>query len=116
MIGRLIALGVLAFVGITALSVSASGSTAYTPTHYQTPTMVRSSLERALESERLVAAEAERGRRYEAGEMGMVERAEYEAELEERRRRAEAAAAAAAAARLRDLQRQRSSGGYSSGK
>ncbi|PAP76147.1 hypothetical protein [Rubrivirga marina] len=116
MIGRLIALAVLGFVGITALSASSGGSTASQATPYRTPADVRASLDRALVAEHDAAVEAERRRRYEAGEMGAAERMAYEAELEEARRRREAVAAAAAAARLRNLQRQRSGGGYSGGK
>jgi len=116
MIGRLIALAVLGFAGLTALSASSTGSNVVPAFHFRSASDVRASLDRALVAERDAAVEAERRRRYEAGEMGAAERMAYEAELEEARRRREAAAAAAAAARLRNLQRQRSGGGYSGGK
>ena len=113
MIGRLFAFLVLAFVAAVATSASSGGTSARGASERDTPARYRGRLETALAAERSQAEEAERGWRYETGQMGAAERAAYEAELEERRR---AAAAAAAAARLRDLQRRQSGGGYSSGK
>ena len=122
MIGRLFAIGLLAFIGVVAASASSSGSGAESAWHYRTAEKARAEHAAKVERQRLLALEADRRRRYASGEMVGEERRQYEAELAEKarleeKRRQQAAAAAAAAAARRNVRGTRSSGGgFSSGK
>ena len=119
MIARLIVFGTLAALAAFAARSSYAGSGARELQVGQSPAVVIAAHQDFLDAEAARAARAELDRRYQTGDMGVVERAEYEQMIEQERAEEErqaqiAAAAAARAAYLRNTRR--TGGGPSGGK
>ncbi len=116
--GRLLVFILLGLLAVWSVSASRGGSGTRPLARGQTPADAVQAHARYLEDQRQIAAAAERKRRYDAGEMDIVERMEYEAELDRERRAREAEQERQRqAAYLRSVRGTRvSGGGPSSGK
>ena len=117
MLSRLIVVVVLGALAVFAASGSYAGSGARGLSVGQTPAGAIAAHQAYLDAEAARAARAELDRRYQTGEMDLVEKMEYEAMIERERAEQErqARAAAAAAARAAYLRNTRRTGGGPSG-